>query len=85
MWLTYGSSHKISLIYGPIFTSDYTVVSAQGTITVNAWTHVLITYDGGTTGGDPADDSLYYSRFKIFLNGVNQTLDGTLGGAGTCW
>jgi len=39
----------------------------------NGWQHFLITYDGGTTGSSSGSINDYYSRFKIFLNGVQQT------------
>ena len=35
----------------------------------NAWNHILVTFDGGTTGSVPADASQYYSRFKLYANG----------------
>ena len=37
------------------------------------WKHVLISYDGGTTGASSGSLSAYYSRFKIYINGVLQT------------
>lgn len=37
------------------------------------WHHYLITYDGGTTGSSSADINNYYSRFKIFIDGSQQT------------
>ena len=39
----------------------------------DGWNHFLITYDGGTTGASSGSINNYYSRFKIFLNGVQQT------------
>tara|TARA_Y100000592_G_C5446412_1_gene306240 strand:+ start:176 stop:1480 length:1305 start_codon:yes stop_codon:yes gene_type:complete len=37
------------------------------------WHHYLITYDGGTTGSSSGQINNYYSRFKIFIDGVQQT------------
>ena len=37
------------------------------------WNHILVTFDGGTTGNSSTPLSQYYSRFKIFLNGVEQS------------
>jgi len=37
------------------------------------WHHYLITYDGGTTGSSSGQISNYYNRFKIFIDGVQQT------------
>jgi hypothetical protein len=41
------------------------------TFTVGQWHHVLITYDGGTTGAASGSVSNYYSRFNIFIDGTN--------------
>jgi hypothetical protein len=51
-------------------------------LTVNAWNHVLITFDGGTTGVDVADLSDYYSRFTIFIDGVDTSAVGSHVGNG---
>ena len=40
----------------------------------DSYKHILVTYDGGTTGQDQNQLSSYYSRFKIFIDGVEQTL-----------
>ena len=49
--------------------------TANGSITPNTWQHILISYDGGTTGSSSASSDLanYYSRFKIYLDGSLQT------------
>ena len=47
--------------------------TSDGSITPGTWQHILVTYDGGTTGASSASMSDYYSRFKIFLNGVQQS------------
>ncbi len=44
-----------------------------GSVTVNTWHHVFITYNGGTTGSSSADIDDYYGRFKIFIDGYEQT------------
>jgi hypothetical protein len=36
-----------------------------------------MTYDGGTTGASSGDINNYYSRFKIYIDGVNQTTNNT--------
>ena len=36
----------------------------------------MVTYDGGTTGSSSGSLSNYYSRFKIFIDGVNVTSAG---------
>jgi len=47
--------------------------TTAGTISTNTWHHILLTYDGGTTGSSSADMDDYYGRFKIFVDGVEQT------------
>ncbi|MCP4899841.1 MAG: LamG domain-containing protein [bacterium] len=41
----------------------------------NVWAHVIITYDGGTTGSASGSINDYYSRFAIYIDGVSQTLN----------
>ena len=43
-------------------------VSNDGT-----WHHIMVTFDGGTTGNQSGQLSQYYSRLKLFLDGVEQT------------
>ena len=47
--------------------------SQNNAITVGQWHHILITYDGGTTGAASGSLSDYYSRFKMFIDGVQET------------
>ena len=44
-----------------------------GSLTPGTWQHLLITYDGGTTGSSSADMADYYSRFKIYIDGSLQS------------
>lgn len=39
-------------------------------LTPQVWHHVLITYDGGTTGAASGSVDDYYSRFKFFIDGA---------------
>jgi hypothetical protein len=43
----------------------------SATFTVGQWHHIVITYDGGTTGASSGSVSNYYSRFKTFVDGVD--------------
>ncbi len=64
-------SGKIRLKYG----SNNNHIQLQTTnqpITTGNWCHVLISYNGGTTGSSSGSINNYYSRFKIFVNGVQQ-------------
>ena len=40
----------------------------------NVWTHIMVTYDGGTTGVASGSIADYYSRFTIFIDGVSVSL-----------
>jgi len=60
--LRYGSSNNYVQLTSP-----------NGSITPGTWQHVLITYTGGTTGAGQSGISDYYSRFKIFIDGTQQT------------
>lgn len=60
----YGSTNNNILLSTPVGS----VAASDG------WQHILVTYDGGTTGGASSGDTAdYYSRFKIFIDGVQQT------------
>jgi hypothetical protein len=72
MQLNNGGNKALRIRYG----SNNNCLRMQtlfGSITAGTWHHVLITYDGGTTGSSSASMSTYYSRFKIFVDGVEQT------------
>lgn len=47
--------------------------TSAGSITPNTWQHILLSYDGGTTGAASGSITDYYSRFKIYIDGTLQT------------
>ena len=47
--------------------------TSAGSITPNTWQHILVTYDGGTTGASSGRLNNYYSRFGIYIDGVLQS------------
>jgi hypothetical protein len=47
------------------------------------WHHYVITYDGGTTGSSSGQLNNYYSRFKIFIDGSQQSTNNTNSNFGT--
>ena len=61
--LQYGSNNNNLRIQTPVNS-----VSNDG-----LWHHYIFTYDGGTTGSSSGQINNYYSRFKIFIDGVQQT------------
>jgi hypothetical protein len=40
---------------------------------VGAWSNIVLTYDGGTTGSASGSVNDYYSRFSMFIDSVPQT------------
>ena len=50
--------------------------SANAALAAGSWKHIMITYDGGTTGSSSGSLSNYYSRFTIFIDGVDVTSAG---------
>ena len=53
------------------------LMTPNGSLTANTWQHIVVTYDGGTTGASSGSLSDYYSRFKIFIDGSLQTNNNT--------
>ena len=51
--------------------------SSNYSLPANTWKHVVITYDGGTTGASSGSINAYYSRFKFFIDGVDITSSGS--------
>jgi len=71
-----GGNDQLRLAYG---SSNNKVQwdSANNVLPANTWKHVVVTYDGGTTGASSGSISNYYSRFKVLVDGVNVTAGGT--------
>ena len=53
------------------------LTTSAGSLTPSSWKHILVTYDGGTTGASSGDLSNYYSRFKIYIDNSLQTTNNT--------
>ena len=76
-----GGSDKLRLRYGS--GNNYLqFTTPNNTLPANSWQHVVITYNGGTTGASSGSLSNYYNRFSVFINGVSQTLTNTHGNYG---
>lgn len=65
------SANKLRLQYGS--NGNHIKILAPNAVTANAWQHIVITYDGGTTGASSGDISDYYSRFALYIDAVAQT------------
>lgn len=63
---------RLRLRYGS--NNNYIQLSTGiGSITPGTWQHIIITYDGGTTGASSGSINNYYSRFNIYIDGSAQT------------
>ena len=60
-----------------------TLTTAANSLTVGQWHHVLVTYNGGTTGASSGQINDYYSRFKIFIDGSQATTTNSNNNFGT--
>ena len=79
---------SLVLNYGTVY--DNIILVAGNTFVANTWQHIMITFDGGTTGVVANDTADYYSRFNIYVDGVlksnigvasNNGYDGAISGA----
>ena len=71
---------SLVLNYGTVYNNI--ILVAANSFVANTWQHVMITFDGGTTGSVPADASNYYSRFNIYIDGVLKSNIGVASGSG---
>ena len=51
--------------------------AASNALPAGTWKHAMLCYDGGTTGSSSGSVNDYYSRFTVFIDGVNVTSAGT--------
>ena len=67
-----GSLKRIEMRYGTN-NNRLNFTTQSNSLTVGQWHHVIISYDGGTTGSSSGSINSYYSRFKFFLDGSDVT------------
>lgn len=65
-----GSLNRLEMRYGSN-NNRLNFSTAQNSFPVGTWKHVLVTYDGGTTGSASGSVNNYYSRFNIYVDGAN--------------
>ena len=71
---------SLVLNYGTVY--DNIILVAGNAFTANTWQHVMITFNGGYTGSIPADSAVYYSKFKIYVDGTLQSPIGVASNGG---
>jgi hypothetical protein len=71
---------SLVLNYGTVY--DNIILVAANSFVANTWQHVMITFNGGYTGSIPADSAVYYSKFKIYVDGVLKTPVGVASNGG---
>jgi hypothetical protein len=67
-----GSLKRVELRYGSN-NNRLNLVTANDSLTVGQWSHIMVTYDGGTTGAASGSINDYYGRFSIYIDGVLQS------------
>tara|TARA_R110002012_G_scaffold96021_1_gene231710 strand:+ start:844 stop:2133 length:1290 start_codon:yes stop_codon:yes gene_type:complete len=72
MQLDNGGNKALRLRYGSNNNSLH-MQTVYGSLVPNVWNHILISYDGGTTGSSSADMDDYYGRFQVFIDGALQS------------
>ena len=65
-----GGAKQLRLRYGHNFNR---IQLQSAGLTAGVWQHILVSYDGGTTGSGSTLINDYYSRFKIYIDGVLTT------------
>jgi hypothetical protein len=58
------------LNYGTVY--DNIILVAANSFVNNTWQHLMVTFDGGTTGSLGTESGAYYSRFSLFVDGVSK-------------
>lgn len=66
------SSGKLRFQYGSA-NNHIRLTSTNVEFSANTWTHLLVSYDGGTTGASSADVNNYYGRFGVYIDGAQIT------------
>jgi hypothetical protein len=77
LYLRYrGGTNALEFRYGTNF-NFLKLTTNNNSLPVGVWKHILISYDGGTTGAASGSIGSYYGRFKIYIDGVLQTTTNT--------
>ena len=71
IWLRYygGTGFECFMLEFGTGNNNLKLLTPSSSFPRNQWTHLMFTYDGGTTGSSSGNLSTYYSRFKFYANG----------------
>lgn len=58
---------------------------ASNLLPSGTWKHVMVCYDGGTTGSSSGSINDYYGRFTVYVGGVDVTSGGTWSNSNYGW
>ena len=79
-----GNGDTLRLQYG----SSFNYLRWQGAnnlLSAGTWKHVMVCYDGGTTGSSSGSINNYYGRFTVYVDGVDVTSGGTWSNSNYGW
>lgn len=79
-----GNSDSLRLQYGSLY-NYLRWNGANNLLPAGTWKHVMICYDGGTTGASSGDINDYYSRFTFYVDGVDVTSGGSWSNGNYGW
>lgn len=68
----HGGNDKINLFYGTQY-NNLSMYSPNDSVPAGQWSHVMITYNGTSTGSNSTNVNNYYNKFKFYVNGLEVT------------
>jgi len=73
IWLYYeGDDKRLQFQYGSK-NNNLQMTTANDSLSASTWHHILVSYDGGTTGSSSGSVAAYFSRFSIHIDGTLQS------------
>ena len=79
-----GNTNTLRFQYGSS-NNNLRWVGADDILPSGTWKHMLVTYDGGSTGSSSGSINAYYGRFTVFIDGVDVTSGGTWSNSNYGW
>ena len=79
-----GNSDSLRFQYGSLY-NYLRWNGASNLLPSGTWKHVIICYDGGTTGSSSGSINDYYSRFTVYIDGVDVTSGGSWSNGSYGW